>query len=113
MKNTKPIVFIKDPNDKHSVTSDPSRIGNVLNDHFASVGPKLVNKLPTVQRNYFDFMNRSNSPNSSFAFNLVTPAEVELEILRIPSNKYHGSYSCPTQLLKYSSNGISSTRGHN
>ena len=78
-------------------------------NHLASVGPKLGNKLPTVQRNYFDFLNSSNSPDSSFAFNLVTPAEVELEILRIPINKSHGLYSCPTQLLKYSSNVISST----
>ena len=109
LKNTKPITFIKDPNDNDSVTSDPSRIANVLNDHFASVGPKLANKLPTVQRKYFDFLNRSNSPDSSFAFNLVTPVEVELEILRIQINKSHGLYSCPTQLLKYSSNVISST----
>ena len=96
LMNTKPITFINDPNDKDSVTSNPSRIGNVLNDHFASVGPKVIDKLPTVQRNYFDFMNRSNSPDSSFAFNLVTPAEMELEIWGIPNNKSHGSYSCPT-----------------
>ena len=30
LKNTKPITFIKDPNDNDSVTSDPSRIANVL-----------------------------------------------------------------------------------
>ena len=34
---------------------------------------------------------------------------MELEILRIPINKSHGLHSCPTQLLKYSSNVISST----
>ena len=33
----------------------------------------------------------------------------ELEILRIPINKSHGLYLCPTQLLNYSSNIISST----
>ena len=48
LKNTKPITFLKDPNDNDSVTSDPSKISNVLNDHFASVGPKLANKLQTV-----------------------------------------------------------------
>ena len=32
LKNTKPITFIKDPNDNDSVTSDPSRIVNVLNE---------------------------------------------------------------------------------
>ena len=34
---------------------------------------------------------------------------MELEILCIPSNKSHGLYSCPTQLLKYLSNVVSST----
>ena len=108
LKNTKPITSIKVPTDNDSVTCDQRRIANVFNDHFASVGPKLANQLPTVQCNYFDFMNRANSPDSSFAFNLVTPAEVELEILRIPNNKSHGLYSCPTQLLKYSTNVVSS-----
>ena len=44
LKNTRPIAFIKDPNDNDSVTSDPSKISN----HFLSVGPKLANKLQTV-----------------------------------------------------------------
>lgn len=100
LTNTKPINSIKVPTNNDSVTCDQRTIANVLNDHFASVGPKLANKLPTAQRNYFDFMNGTNSPVSSFAFNLVTPAEVELEISRIPNNKSHGLYSCPTQLLK-------------
>ena len=81
-------MFIKDSNDNDSVNTDSSRIANVLNDHFASIGLKLSNKLLTVQRNYFYFMNGSNSSDSSFAFNLVTPEEVALEILRIPNNKY-------------------------
>ena len=109
LKKTKPINSIRVPTNNDSVTCDQRRIANVLNDHFASVGPKLANKLPTIQRNYLEFMNRANSPDSSFVFNLVTPAEVELEILRIPNNKLHGLYSCPTQLLKYSSKVVSST----
>lgn len=90
LRNTKPVTFIKDPNNNDSVTSDPNRIANVLNDHFASVGPKLANKVPAVQHIYFDFLNRSNSPDYSFSFNLVTPAEVEWEILCTPINKTHG-----------------------
>ena len=109
LKKTKPINSIRVPTNNDSVTCDQRRIANVLNDHFASVGPKLANKLPTVQRNYLEFMNRANSPDSSFVFNLVTPADVELEILRRPNNKSHGLYSCPTQLLKYSSKVVSST----
>ena len=76
LKNTKPNTFIKDPNDNDSVTSDPSKISNVLNDHYASVGPKLANKLQTVYRNYFDFMNGSNSRDPSFAFNLQYSSQI-------------------------------------
>ena len=44
-----------------------------------------------------------------FAFNLVTPTEVKLEISCIPSNKSHGLYSCPKQILKCLSIAISNT----
>ena len=68
-------------------------------ERFISVGPKLANKLPSAQRNYFDFLNRSNSPDTSFAFNLVNPKEVKLEISRILENISHGLYSCPTHSI--------------
>jgi len=80
LRKTKPINSIKGPTNNDSVTCDQRRIANVLNDHLASVGPILGNNLPTVQRNYFEFMDRANPPYSSFVFNLVTPVEVELEI---------------------------------
>ena len=50
LKNTKPIslILFKTLNDSDSVTSDPSKIANALNDHFSSVGPKLANMLPSV-----------------------------------------------------------------
>ena len=107
--NSKPTSFMKDPDDNSSISSNPNRIANILNDHFASVGPKLDNKLPSVQSNYFDFLNRYNSPDTLFAFNLVTPSEVKFEISRVPNNKSHSLYSCPTQILKYASHVISNT----
>ena len=45
LKNTKPITSIKVPTNNDSVTCDQRKIANVLNDHFASVGPKLANKI--------------------------------------------------------------------
>ena len=107
-KNSKTVSFIKDPDD-NSMSNNPDRIANILNEHFASVGPKLANKLPSVQRNYFEFLNRSCSPATPFAFNLVTPSEVNLEISRVPNNKSHGLYSCPPQILKCAWNVISNT----
>ena len=80
------ISFIYREPDDNSMSNNPDRIAGILNDHFASVGPKLANKLPCVQRNYFEFLNRSYSPDTSFAFNLVTPREVNLEISCILNN---------------------------
>ena len=92
--NSKSISFIKDPDDDNSISSNPNRVANILNKHFTSVGPKLANNLPSIQSNYFDFLNRYNSPDMSFAFNLVTPTDVKLKISRILNNKSHGLYSC-------------------
>ena len=105
-KNSKPICFIKDPDD-NSMSNNLNRIANIFNERFASVGPKLANTLPSVQRSYFEILIRSSSPDTSFAFNLVNPTEVKLEISRIPNNKSHGLYSSPTQILKCASNVIS------
>ena len=106
-KRSKSITSIKDPSDSEIVIRDPISIANVLNKHFASVGPTLANNLPPAKRHYVDLLKRTKSADSSFAFNPVTPEEVRLEIYCIPKNKSHGLYSCPTQLLKCSSNVIS------
>jgi len=106
-KNYRVINSIKDPSNDNIVTKDPNRIANVLNKHFASVGPTLANNLPSANRHYLDFLNMAKSPDSSFAFNPVSSLEIEFEISSIPNSKSHGLYSCPTQLLKYSSNVIS------
>ena len=84
-KNTKPIQFLKDPNDKYSMSSEPRIIATINNEHFSSVGLNLANKLPPAQHNYMDFLNVSNTPVTSFAFELVIPKEVKQEISRIPN----------------------------
>ena len=58
---------------------------------------------------YFTFTSKradvhTSIPDTSLAFNLVTPTEVKLEISRIQNNKSHSLYSRPTQLLKSTSN---------
>ena len=48
-----------------------------------------------------------SSTLGSFAFQPVTPSEVELEILSTPHNKAYGLFSCPTRMLKCASKVIS------
>ena len=38
--------------------------------------------------------------SSSFVFSLVSPPEIEYEIMITPLNKAHGLYSCPTGILR-------------
>ena len=108
-KNSYPIQFLKDPNNNYPISSDPRRIATINNEHFSSVGPNLANKLPPAKYSYLDFLNASDTPITSFAFDLVIPDEVKQEISRIPNDKSHGLYSCPTKILKSSANVISST----
>ena len=55
------------------------------------------------------FSNYLSKPSTlgSFAFQPVTPFEVELEILSMPHNKAYRFFSCPTRMLKCASKTIS------
>ena len=97
---------IKNP-ENNKMTKDPSKIPNILNKHFASVGRKLDGKLPPSQQDFHCFLSKANSPKSSFFFEPVTTAEVRSEILSMSNNKSYGLYSCPTHLLKEVSDVIS------
>ena len=72
----------------------------------------MANKLPPAQHSYLNFLNVSNTPITSFAFDLVIPDKVKQEISCIPNGKSHGFYSCPTKILKSSANVMRSTLAH-
>ena len=80
-------------------TQNLSEMANIMNNYFASVGPKLADNIPPSSRDFKDYLGISNFPNS-FYFNTVTPFGMEMEIINTPSNKTYGLYSCPVRLLK-------------
>ena len=100
-KYHKTITTLKDPNNNNQVTNDPSRIPNILNEQFASVGTKLTSKLPT-KSNHMDYLKKLKSPDSPFFSKPISPDDVKQEILSLPNNKSYGLYSCPIQLLRRS-----------
>ena len=104
---SQPINKLKDPQGNNRVINDPFHLPNVINKYFSSVGNNLAAKLPPAEHPYMDYLCNSKSPDTSFFFKPVTPHEVKLEILSMPSNKSYGLYSCPTQLLKCSCDIIS------
>ena len=67
----------------------------------------LASKLPPAEHPFTNYLRKSSSQELSCFFKPVTPSEVKFQMLSISNSKSHGLYSCPTQLLKYSSDVIS------
>ena len=103
----KSITGLIDAKNNNQVNKNYDRISNILNEHFSAVGNRLASKLPSAKHHYLHYLSNSESPESSFYFQTITPDEVKSEILSMPSNKSYGLYSSLTQLLKYSCNIIS------
>lgn len=105
-KNKQPAA-LKDENG--TLHKDPSVIANLLNNHFATIGQRLANKITTTEaQGHRWFLNKTNkTPSNSFLFTPVTPNEIEHEILSLSNNKSHGLYSSPARLLKCSSKILS------
>ena len=106
-RKCKSVGKLKDPDNNNNLTNDSSRIPNILNKHFSNVGNILASKLPPAERLFTEYLRKSSSLELSFFFRPVIPSKIQFQILSIPNSKSHGSYSCPTQLLKYSSEVIS------
>lgn len=112
-KRNKLIRALKDFKNNNEVSRDPTCMPNILNAHFATVGQKLANQLPSTAKCFMDFLGKCKSPVSSFFFQLITLAEIRLEILSISNNKSHGLYSCPTRVLKCASDLLTHHLGRN
>ena len=104
-KSNKVISRIKRPD--NNFTTDQLEISNILNKHFASVGPQLASKIPHSPIHFSRYLPKDSSPSSSFAFNAVLLCEVEAEINSLPPNKALGLYSCPVRILKDASQTLS------
>ena len=102
-QNLKVISALKYFNNRNKIVKEGSRIPNINNEHFATVGNRLANKLPIPQNRHLDYVDKSKSPISSFFFQPVLPEELRSKILLAPNDKSYGLYSSPTKLLKCSS----------
>ena len=95
-KNLKVISALKDFNNRNKIIKEGSRIPNIINEHFATVGNR-------PQKHHLDYVDKCKSPISSFLFQPVLPEELLSEILLVPNDKSYGLYSSPTKLFKCSS----------
>ena len=70
----------------NTTTSLKSRIPNILNKHFVSIGPSLASKLPPFEKHFTEYLDKNKSPSTSFFFALISPNEIKLEILSRKTN---------------------------
>lgn len=109
-KNLNAISALKDFNNRKKllwkIVKEGSRIPNIINEHFATVGNRLADKLPFPQKHNLFHVGKCKSPTSSFFFQPVLPEVLRSEILLVPNDKSYGSYSSPTKLLKCSSAAV-------
>ena len=96
-KVLKPISALKCPNN-NEITRNPSKITNILNDHFSTIGQKLASKYINSNKHFSEYLAPGGNANFCF-FNPVLPIEIESEIISLPMYKAHGLHSCPTGVL--------------
>ena len=66
-KPSKCLSAVKDPTKNSSVIRDPSRILDIFNKHFASVGNNLASRLPSMQHScMLIFLLNQNHPSHRF-----------------------------------------------
>ena len=92
--------MLKGLNSRNKIVKEGSQILHICNEHFAPVGNRLADNLPTPQKHHLDYIDKCKSPTSSFLFRPVLPVELRSEILLVANDKSYGLYSSPTKLLK-------------
>ena len=100
--NSKTITTVKDLINDSAIAREPSKISNIMNEHFASVGGRLAGKLASPRHHFLEYVIKCKSPSSSFFLWPGAPQKLKLEISSISNNKSYGLYSSPTKLLKLS-----------
>ena len=92
-------------NDKGKNVSDPTKIAELLNKYFASVGPNIDKKIPKSLKNFKEYMKKIKV-NKTFFLNATTPQEIFDIILAFDLKKSLGPNSIPMYMLKVASHDI-------
>ena len=97
-KSIRLIPSLKCPGSNATI-SNADEIPSILNTLPLWGSYKLASNMQNSSISFTNYLSEINNPNS-FAFNLVTPEEIELEILNVPMKKVYGLYSCPIRILR-------------
>ena len=97
-------IKILDENDK--ITSDSDKIANIFNEHYATLGSKVQQKIPTQDGDYNFYLDKRdkngkryiNPDGCTFYLSPVGPAEIEKIVDEINVKKSTGPFGVPVFL---------------
>ena len=91
----------------NTLISDPTKISNIFNNHFSSIGASIDRKIPQVPGNYKDYFYKRDKNGQllhktpvAFFLEPAAPKEIEKIIDGINSKKSVGPFSLPVSILK-------------
>ena len=101
---------IKILDENEIITSDSKKIANIFNEHYATLGSKVQQKIPTQDGDYNFYLDRRdqngkryiNPDGCTFYLSPVGPAEVEKIIDGINVKKSTGPFGIPVFFWKNS-----------
>ena len=98
---------IKLMDDQNNLISDPTKIANIFNNHFSTVGTKVDSKIPHVPGSYKTYLTKKDinnkpflNPSYSFFLSPTVPPEVAKIIDSLDLKKSTGPMSLPPFILK-------------
>ena len=99
-------IKILDENDK--VTSDSQKISNIFNNHYATLGAKVQQKIPTQEGDFKFYLDKRdkngkrfiNPEGCTFYLSPAGPAEIDKIIDELNLKKSTGPFGIPVFLLK-------------
>ena len=99
-------IKILDENEK--VTSDSQKISNIFNEHYATLGAKVQQKIPTQEGDFKFYLDKRdkdgkrfiNPDGCTFYLSPAGPAEVDKIIDELNLKKSTGPFGIPVFLLK-------------
>ena len=86
--------------------SKPTEVSNILNNYFATIGPKLASTISTTTNNHLNYLTQVKPTTKSIFLKPMTASDVFKYISNLNPNKSTKSNCSPIKYIKLSSHII-------
>ena len=83
-----------------AIISNSSELSNAFNDHFYTIGPRLVNKIPPTANNNLSYINNINVNNNEFSFSSTNCSIVFSHLNKLCRSKATGLDNISAKIVR-------------